>query len=434
MKDSIIKNISAQEILDSRGNPTVEAYVELVSGDIGWAAVPSGASTGSHEALELRDGDKNRYQGMGVLNAVSNVNTKIAPILIGQDALNQRELDQKMLILDPTPAKSSLGANSILSVSLAAARAASAYQKQELYKYLRDTFWPEKKDWLLPVPMMNVINGGKHAVGSVDLQEFMIMPIGKNTFTDTLRTGTEVFHTLKKIIHDKGLPVGVGDEGGFMPKMNSHQEVLELMKQAIEKTGYQLERDFVFALDPAATEVYENGKYNLKTEGKLLTSTEMVNLYSSWIQKYPIRSIEDGLAEDDWDGFKLLTSKLGRSVQIVGDDLFVTNPERLQKGIAEKAANSILVKLNQIGTLTETIDVINVAGKAGFTAVVSHRSGETEDSFIADLAVAGNCGQIKTGAPSRTDRIVKYNRLLRIEHHLKGNSTMAKFPFTVLES
>ncbi len=433
MKDSAIRNIQAQEILDSRGNPTVAAYVELVSGDIGWAAVPSGASTGSHEALELRDGDNNRYQGKGVLTAVNNVNTKITPILQGQDVTYQTELDQKMLDLDGSPAKSNLGANSILSVSLAAARAASAYQKKELYQYLRDTFWPEKKDWLLPIPMMNVINGGKHAVGSVDLQEFMIMPIGKNTFTDTLQTAVEVFQTLKKIIHDKGLPVGVGDEGGFMPKMNSHQEVLDLMKQAIEQTGYQLKKDFIFALDPAASEVYKNGKYVLKTEGKSLTNTEMIDLYSSWIQNYPIQSIEDGLAEDDWDGFKILTSKLGNKIQIVGDDLFVTNPERLQKGIAEKAANSILVKLNQIGTLTETIEVINLAHKAGFTAIISHRSGETEDAFIADLVVAGSCDQIKSGAPARTDRIVKYNRLLRIEHLLKGNSSMAKFPFTVLE-
>lgn len=430
MNSSKVKKISALEILDSRGNPTIEAYVELESGHTGWAAVPSGASTGSHEALELRDNDKKRYLGKGVLKAVQNINTTINLALEGIDASSQQEIDKILINLDGTPTKNKLGANAILAVSLGCAQAAAKNMKIELYQYLRNTFWPTEKNWLLPIPMLNVLNGGKHAAGSVDLQEFMLMPIGLPTFSEGLRAAAEVFHILKKILLDKGLPVGVGDEGGFMPKMKSHQEVLDLLSESVKKAGYTLNEDFVFALDPAATEVYQNGKYELKTEGKSLTSSEMVSLYKDWVAAYPIRSIEDGLAEDDWDGFVSLTQSLGDKIQIIGDDLFVTNTERLKKGIELKAANSILVKLNQIGSLTETVEVINLARESGMTAVVSHRSGETEDTFIADLAVAANCGQIKSGAPTRGERVAKYNRLLRIEKQLGDKTQYARFPFT----
>lgn len=429
MAKNTITNISALEILDSRGNPTVEAVVTSSTGLSASASVPSGASTGSHEAHELRDQDKQRYYGKGVLKAVANIHEQILPALKGMEVTDQRLIDQTMLDLDGSEHKRNLGANAILAVSLAAARVGALTQSMPLYQYLRQTYWSQLSEWILPVPMFNLLNGGKHAVGSVDLQEFMIMPVGAPDFPNGLRWTAEVYLQLKKIIHTMGLPVGIGDEGGFMPKMESHEQVLELLAQAIYDAGYQLNTDFVFALDPASTEVYDSGKYHLKTEGKVLTSAEMIDLYASWQAKFPIRSIEDGLAEDDWAGFKSLTKKLGDKVQIVGDDLFVTNPTRLERGIKEQAANSILVKLNQIGSLTETADVVSQAHAAGFTAVISHRSGETEDNFIADLVVASNAGQIKTGAPARSDRVAKYNRLLRIQAELGDKAGFAKFPF-----
>lgn len=429
MASAKIKDIIALEVLDSRGNPTVKAFVETSTGAVGEALVPSGASTGTHEALELRDGDKSRYGGKGVQKAVTNVTEKIKPALVGKDISQQRQLDETMLELDGHSLKHNLGANAILAVSLAAARAAAQSQQLPLYQYLRQTFWSDLTSWVLPVPMCNVLNGGKHAIGSVDLQEFMVMPVGASSFSEGIRWTAEVYQVLKKIIHDRGLPVGVGDEGGFMPKMESHQQVLELLSTAVEKAGYTLESDFVFTLDPAASEVYENGVYDLKTEGKTFTSAQMVELYQNWVKAYPVRSIEDGLSEDDWDGFKALTKAVGDTVQIVGDDLFVTNPERLQRGIDEKAANSILVKLNQIGSLTETVDVIDLAHSAGMTAIVSHRSGETADTFISDLVVASNAGQIKTGAPARSDRVAKYNRLIEIEHFLGSKAEFAEFPY-----
>lgn len=424
-----IVSIKALEILDSRGNPTIEANVELESGVSGWAAVPSGASTGSHEAHELRDGDKGRYEGLGVQNAVRNVNEIIAQNIVGMEATEQRTVDQAMLEVDGTEHKEKLGANAILAVSLAVARAGAAENGMPLFAYLRETFWKEKAGWVMPIPMMNVLNGGKHAVGSVDLQEFMIFPVGAEKVTEAVRWGVEVYQVLKKILHEKGLPVGLGDEGGFMPKMESHRQVLEVLSEAVEKAGFRLGEDFVFALDPAASEVYENGKYELKSEGRSLTNEEMVEMYESWVNEFPVRSIEDGLAEDDWDGFGMMTERLGERIQIVGDDLFVTNPERLQRGIETGVANSILVKLNQIGSLSETVDVINLAMESGYSAVVSHRSGETEDAFIADLVVAANAGQIKTGAPARTDRVAKYNQLMRIEEELGDEAEMAEFVY-----
>jgi len=416
---SKIKKVEAMEILDSRGLPTVKTRVYLDCGAYGEASVPSGASTGTHEALELRDGDKKRYGGKGVLQAVDNVNAAVSELLVGQEVTQQEKIDRMMIELDPTSHKATLGANAILSVSLACARAGAAVEGVELYQYLRNKFWPNEKKWLMPKPMMNVLNGGKHAIGSVDLQEFMIMPQGK-TFRQSLQWGAEIYQSLKKIIHDQGLPVGVGDEGGFMPKLKSHRAVLELLVQAIKAAGYEPKKQAAIALDPAASEVYLDGKYVLKTENRELTSEEMVEMYADWVKQYPIVSIEDGLAEDDWEGFRLMTKELGDRIQIVGDDLYVTNVKRLKQGIKEKATNAILIKLNQIGTLTETVEVMKLARANKMAAIVSHRSGETEDSFIADLVVASNCGQIKAGAPCRSERVAKYNRLLEIEKEMEG--------------
>ncbi len=414
----------AREILDSRGNPTIEVDVLLEDGSFGRAAVPSGASTGSHEALELRDGDKKRYGGKGVLKAVDNVNDKIIPAIKeeGIDVLNQRELDGFMLNLDGTPEKKNLGANAILGVSLAVAKAAASYSMLPLYRYVGGT-----NSRILPLPMMNILNGGKHADNKVDLQEFMIMPAGAETFSDALRMGTEVFHALKTVLHAKRYNTSVGDEGGFAPDLKSNREALEVISDAVEKAGYKLGSDILFALDPAASEFYDKKtkKYVLAGEGRSLTSDEMVDFYKELAKAFPIISIEDGLAENDWEGFKKLTHEIGDRVQIVGDDLFVTNQVFLERGIKEKAANAILIKLNQIGTLTETLDTIAMATRAGFTSIVSHRSGETEDTTIADIAVAVNAGQIKTGSLCRTDRVAKYNRLLRIEEELDNMGEFA---------
>jgi len=427
MNDSSIKRIYAHEILDSRGNPTLLARVVLTNDIIGEASVPSGASTGTHEAYELRDGDERRYNGKGVLRAMKLVDYPIAPKLYGLDVCDQRLIDDTMIKLDGTPQKKELGANTILALSLACARAAAQSLDKPLYEYLRKAFWPDKTDWIMPVPQMNVLNGGKHAPGSVDMQEFMIMPIRASSFADALRMGAEVYNALKTLLSNKGLPMGVGDEGGFMPKLTSHAEALSLLTTAIQKAGYHPGTDIVLALDPAASELYRDGKYELPIEKKSLTADELIELYASWIAEFPIRSIEDGLAEDDWDSFKKMTQRIGDHVQIVGDDLFVTNAERLQKGIEQKSANAILVKPNQIGTLSETVDVITKAQQAGFATIISHRSGETEDAFIADLAVACNAGQIKTGAPCRSERVAKYNRLLMIEQELSGMSSYSSF-------
>lgn len=410
---SYIEDIIAREILDSRGNPTVEVEVLVADGTLGRAAVPSGASTGVHEALEMRDGDKARYNGKGVLKAVDNVNGPIAEELIGWDVVDQNGIDNMMIALDGTPNKANLGANAVLGVSLAVAKAASNYLGLPLYRYIGGTF-----AHTLPVPMMNILNGGKHAVDGPDLQEFMAMPVGAPTFSEALRWGTETYHALKGVLKSKGYGVGVGDEGGFAPSLKTNEEAIELIIEAIQKAGYEPGKDIWIAMDPAAAEIYEDGKYNLKKEGRILTSEEMVDFYAAWVAKYPIISIEDGLDEDDWDGFKLMVERLGDKLQIVGDDLLVTNTERISRGIKEKAANSVLIKLNQIGSLTETIAAVRMAHKHGWTAVTSHRSGETEDSTIADLAVALNTGQIKTGAPCRSDRVAKYNQLLRIEEEL----------------
>ncbi len=416
---SIIAMVRAREILDSRGNPTVEAEVTLGDGTTGRAAVPSGASTGAHEAVELRDGDKGRYGGKGVLTAVGHVNEEIAEAVVGLDALDQVSVDGVMIDLDGTPNKGNLGANAILAVSLATARAAADWAGLPLYRYLGGTHART-----LPVPMMNILNGGKHAEGSsVDMQEFMVMPVGAPTFREGLRVGTEVFHALKKILHDRGLSTHVGDEGGYAPSMPSNQAAVEVILEAIDAAGYRAGEDVVLALDPASTEFYEGGTYTLAGEGVSLSAAEMVDYYAGWCEKYPIASIEDGLAEDDWDTWRSLTARIGESVQLVGDDLFVTNVERLNRGIAEKTGNAILVKVNQIGTLTESMDAIRVAQRNGFGVVVSHRSGETDDTFVADLVVATNAGQIKTGAPSRMDRVTKYNQLLRIEEEL-GDSAV----------
>ena len=410
---SIIEDVFAREILDSRGNPTVEVEVVLEDGSWGRAAVPSGASTGVHEALELRDGDKGRYNGKGVLTAVENVNSTIAPELIGWDATDQKGIDETMLAVDGTPNKSNLGANAVLGVSLAVAKAAANYLSLPLYRYIGGVY-----AHTLPVPMMNILNGGKHAVDGPDLQEFMVMPVGAPSFAEALRWGTETYHALKAVLKAKGYSVGVGDEGGFAPSLKTNEEAIEVILEAIEKAGYRPGEDIFIAMDPAASEVYEDGKYNLKKEGRVLDSEEMVDFYADWIVKYPIISIEDGLAEDDWQGFRLMTKRVGDKIQIVGDDLLVTNTERIARGIKEEAANSVLIKLNQIGTLTETIAAVTMAHTHGWTAVVSHRSGETDDTTIADLAVALNTGQIKTGAPCRVDRVAKYNQLLRIEEEL----------------
>jgi enolase len=410
---TIIEDVIAREILDSRGNPTIEVEVILMGGERGIAAVPSGASTGIHEAVELRDGDKSRYGGKGVLNAVRNVNDNISEAIVGLDATDQIMIDEVMIELDGTPNKGNLGANAILGVSLAVAKAAANAQQQPLYRYLGGV-----SARTLPVPMMNILNGGKHADNSTDMQEYMVLPVGAPTFRDALRMGAEVYQGLKKVLHGKKLNTNVGDEGGFAPSLGSNREALEVIVAAIETAGYKPGVDIFLGMDPAASEFYENGRYNLAREGRTLSSSEMVDLYEQWISEYPIVTIEDGLSEDDWDGWKLLRQRLGNRVQLVGDDLFVTNTARLKRGIQEQAANSILIKLNQIGTLTETLEAIEMAKRATFTAVVSHRSGETEDTTIADLVVATNAGQIKTGAPARSERVAKYNRLLVIEDEL----------------
>lgn len=410
---AVIESVRAREILDSRGNPTVEVEVGLADGTQGRAAVPSGASTGAHEAVELRDGDASRYGGQGVLRAVRNVNEIIAPEIIGLSALDQVAIDEAMIKLDGTPNKGRLGANAILGVSLAVAHAAADFLGIPLYRYIGGT-----SARVLPVPHMNILNGGKHAAGSTDFQEFLIMPVGAESFSEALRMGAEVFHALKKVLKDRGLATTVGDEGGFAPKLGSNRDALDVIIAAIETAGFKPGSDIYLALDPAASEFYENGRYNLAVEGRSLTSAEMVDFYADWVSKYPILSIEDGLAEDDWEGWKLLNSKLGQRVQLVGDDIFVTNVKRLERGIKEKVANSILVKVNQIGTLTETLATVEEAKRARFTAVVSHRSGETDDVTISHIAVATNCGQIKAGAPSRGERVAKYNELLRIEEEL----------------
>jgi enolase len=410
-----ISKIQAREILDSRGNPTVEVDIILKDKSFGRAAVPSGASTGSHEAVELRDGGP-RYAGKGVQKAVKNVNTVIAKALIGKE-FDQRSLDDALIALDGTSNKGKLGANAILGVSMAFSRAAAASSKKPLYAYF-NKIAKTKNTVQLPVPMMNILNGGKHAEKSTDFQEFMIMPVGMKSFSEALRAGAEIFHALKKILHDKGLATTVGDEGGFAPSLPSNEAAIEIILEAIKKAGYVAGKDIMLALDVAATELYKDGKYHLACENRALTSAEMVAFYVDWCTKYPIASIEDGLAEDDWAGYAELTQKLGKKVQIVGDDLFVTNIERLQRGINEKVGNSILIKLNQIGTVSETIDAINLAKKAGYTSIISHRSGETEDTTIADFVVGTGTGQIKTGSLSRTDRVAKYNQLLRLEEEL----------------
>jgi len=413
---SEIYGIFAREILDSRGNPTIEVDVELDSGAFGTAMVPSGASTGEHEAIELRDGD-DRYGGKGVLKAVENVNEIIAPELIGLDALDQISIDEVMIELDGTANKSRLGANAMLGVSLAVARAAADELGLPLYRYIGGT-----NARTLPVPMSNIINGGSHADNNVDLQEFMIMPVGADTFSDGLRMNAEVFHALKSYLKKNGFSTAVGDEGGFAPNFESNEAALQAIVKAIDLAGYRPGKDIAIALDPAASEFYKNGKYHLDAEGKVLTSAEMVDFYADLIDNYPIVSLEDGLAEDDWDGWKLLTEKLGNKIQIMGDDLFVTNVDRLQKGLDMGVTNSILIKLNQIGTLTETLNTIELAKTHNFTCVISHRSGETADTFISDLAVAMNTGQIKTGSLCRSERIAKYNQLLRIEEELGGSA------------
>lgn len=411
-----ILDIQARQILDSRGNPTIEVDVELACGAVGRADVPSGASTGVHEAVELRDGDKSDYLGKSVHKAVDNVNQVIAPELLGMDAIWQKEIDKIMIELDGTPNKSKLGANAILGVSLAVAKAASEALGLPLFQYLGGIF-----AHTLPVPMMNIMNGGKHGDNNVDFQEIMIMPTGADSIARAVRMGSEIFHTLKKILKKHGYTTTVGDEGGYSPAVKSNDEAVELILEAVEKAGYKLEKDIHLALDPAASEFYEDGVYHLKkSTGEKLTSKQMVDFWANWVDKYPIISIEDGLAEDDWDGWKYMTEKLGDKIQLVGDDLFVTNTQRLNKGIEKGVANSILIKLNQIGTITETLEAIETAKRAGYTCVISHRSGETADSVIADLAVATNVGQIKTGSLCRVDRVEKYNQLMRIEEKLEG--------------
>ncbi|MEH7382997.1 phosphopyruvate hydratase [Bacillus sp. JJ1533] len=412
---SIIVDVYAREVLDSRGNPTVEVEVYTESGAFGRALVPSGASTGEYEAVELRDGDKSRYLGKGVQTAVNNVNEIIAAEIIGFDVTEQVAIDHALIELDGTENKGKLGANAILGVSMAVARAAADFLEVPLYQYLGGF-----NSKTLPVPMMNIINGGEHADNNVDIQEFMIMPVGAENFKEALRMGAEIFHNLKAVLHAKGLNTAVGDEGGFAPNLGSNEEALKTIVEAIEKAGYKPGEQVRLAMDAASSEFYnkEDGKYHLKGEGKVLTSEEMVSFYEDLVSKYPIISIEDGLDENDWEGHKLLTERLGKKVQLVGDDLFVTNTKKLSEGIERGVGNSILIKVNQIGTLTETFDAIEMAKRAGYTAVISHRSGETEDSTIADIAVATNAGQIKTGAPSRTDRVAKYNQLLRIEDNL----------------
>lgn len=410
---SVIAGVIGREVLDSRGNPTVEVDVILEDGIIGRAIVPSGASTGEHEAVELRDGDKARFSGKGVLKAVENVNTVIADELTGLDALDQKIIDEVMNELDGTPNKGKLGANAILGVSLATAKAAANYLAMPLYRYLGGVH-----AHILPVPMFNIMNGGKHASNSTDFQEFMVMPVGAESFTEGLRWGTEIYHTLKKVLHDKDMSTTVGDEGGFAPSLPTNDAAIEIILEAIDKAGYKAGEDVYIALDPATSEIYEDGKYQLKTENRALTSEEMVDFWADWVDRYPIISIEDGLDENDWEGWAELYAKIGDKVQLVGDDLLVTNVEKVQRAIAEKTCNSLLCKVNQIGSLTEALAASRLSQIHGWTVVASHRSGETEDNTIADLAVAINAGQIKTGAPARSDRIAKYNQLLRIEEDL----------------
>jgi enolase len=416
MMSTHIEQILAREVLDSRGNPTVEVEVQLETGDSGRAIVPSGASTGAYEALELRDGDKARYGGKGVLKAVQAVNEEIAEALIGFDAIDQVGIDKELLDLDGTPNKSKFGANAILGVSLATAHAAASFFGLPLYRYLGGVF-----AHTLPVPMMNIMNGGQHATNSTDFQEFMVMPVGAETFREGLRWGSEIYQSLKKVLHDRGLATTVGDEGGFAPSLPSNEAPLQVIMEAIEKAGYKPGEQIMLAMDPATTEIYKDGKYHLTRDNQVLSSAEMVDYWVDIANRYPLISLEDGLAEDDWEGWKLLREKLGHKVQLVGDDFLVTNVTRLDRAINENAANSILIKLNQIGSLTETLSAIQMAQRAAWTAVVSHRSGESEDVTIADLVVATNAGQIKTGAPARTDRVAKYNQLLRIEEEL-GNA------------
>jgi enolase len=413
---STISKIHAREVLDSRGNPTVEAEIALADASKGRAIVPSGASTGEHEAVELRDGDKQRYMGKGVLKAVENVNTRISKALAGMDIGDQRALDQKMIELDGTDNKSRLGANAILAVSMAAARAAATSSKQPLYQYLGGVGAN-----LLPLPMMNILNGGAHADNNVDFQEFMVMPVGASSFSEALRWGVEVFHTLKGVLKKRGYNTAVGDEGGFAPSVKSNVEAIEVVLEAIQQAGYKPGKEIAIALDPAASEFYQDGKYVFKKSDKSAKSSdEMIRFWAKWVKEYPIVSLEDGLSEQDWEGWAALTKEVGGKIQLVGDDIFVTNIEFLQKGIDKHVANSILIKVNQIGTVSETLDAIDLARRNGYTSVISHRSGETEDTFIADLAVATGAGQIKTGSASRTDRIAKYNQLLRIEEELGG--------------
>jgi enolase len=413
---STIKSINARQILDSRGNPTIEADVLLNDGSFGRAAAPSGASTGSLEALELRDGDKSKYLGKGVSKAVANVNGVIAKLLIGKDALNQRAIDQAMFDLDGTENKSSVGANAILAASLAVSKAAAESKGLPLYRYYAELFGNERLS--MPVPQMNIINGGEHADNSIDFQEFMILPVGLPSFSEALRAGTEVFHSLKNVLHEKGLSTSVGDEGGFAPDLESNEAACVILLEAIKNAGYEAGKDIMIGLDVASTEFYKEGKYHLAAEGKSLSSAEFAEYLESWVNKYPIITVEDGMSEDDWDGWSDLTAKVGDKIQLTGDDLFVTNTQILKEGIDKGVANSILIKFNQIGSLTETLDAIQMAHEAGYKATISHRSGETEDTTIADLAVATGAGQIKTGSLCRSDRVAKYNQLLRIEEEL----------------
>jgi len=420
MSNTKIKSIIGREIIDSRGNPTIEADVILESGAMGRAAVPSGASTGTREALELRDGDKNRFLGKGVIKAVGHVNKELKDVCIGIDVLDQRAVDQAMLDADGTENKDKYGANALLAVSLATAHAAANAQNIPLYEVLATS-----NDFLMPVPMMNIINGGEHADNSVDLQEFMIMPVGAPTMAESIRYGAEIFHSLKKVLSDKGLNTAVGDEGGFAPDLPSNEAAIGIILQAVEKAGYRPGEDIFIGIDAASSEFYKDGKYDLASEGKILDSGQLIDMYDDWVSKYPILSIEDGMDEGDWDGWKALTDRMGKKIQLVGDDLFVTNTKILQEGIDKNISNSILIKVNQIGTMSETLDAIAMAKKANYTAVISHRSGETEDTTIADLAVATSAGQIKTGSMSRSDRVAKYNQLLRIAEQLGDKAQYA---------
>jgi enolase len=415
-----IRHVHARQVLDSRGNPTVEVDVVLESGAFGRAAVPSGASTGAHEAVELRDGDKSRYGGKGVCKAVQHVNDEIASALKGADALDQRGVDERLIHLDGTVNKSHLGANAVLGVSLATARAAAASTKQPLYRYQAG-----KGELLMPVPMMNILNGGRHAQTKVDFQEYMVVPAGAPSLAEGVRWGAEVFHALKATLHDRGLSTGQGDEGGFAPELDTNEEAMTLLVEAFERSGHRPGEEVFIGLDPAASELFVDGRYQLKGEGKTLDDRQLIDRWKSWVAKYPVISIEDGLAEDDWEGWKALTAELGQRLQLVGDDIFVTNVVRLREGIERGVANSILIKVNQIGTLSETLETIATAKRAGYTTVISHRSGDTEDSFIADLAVATAAGQIKSGAPSRSERVAKYNRLLQIEEEV---GSTARYP------